>query len=319
MNLRPLHAQAVLLASVTFACGSPDGHDGPTSATGSSSTSGSTSADGESTTSSGDETTIGRPQTSGTTVGSGTTTGDSSEGGSSEGSTTETEETTETTGGETITACGVDNPWLCEDFEGVDPLAAWQIIQAPGNEVSVISADSPAEPNVLRAHSSETANGNVALVRQQVPAADRADVLEAGSWVRLGATCLPESEFTVLSMLLTDPVRRTPIVNVAVHFNEGGGYVYVAPYVAGMSATALPWKGALLAKTWQHVALRYEPASGAVRLTVDDAVLVDGVASAQLKGALSVSLDGGLSAGLELAGACTVLQDDLYLAPAQDE
>lgn len=77
-----------------------------------------------------------------------------------------------------------------------------------------------------------------------------------------------------------------------------------------MSATVLPWQGALSANTWQHLALRYEPASGAVRLTVDDAVLVDGVA---------VSLDGGLNASLPLAGAWTVLQDDLYLAAGQDE
>jgi len=66
-------------------------------------------------------------------------------------------------------------------------------------------------------------------------------------------------------------------------------------------------------------ALRYDPTSGAVRLTVNDTVLVDGVASAQPEGALAVSLDGGLSAGLELPNACTVLQDDLHLAPARDE
>lgn len=172
---------------------------------------------------------------------------------------------------------------------------------------------------MLRAHSSETANGNVALIRQIVPAAEGADVLEAGTWVNLSATCLPGSEFVVLTMLFSDPVRGTPIANAAVHLNEGGGYVYVAPYVAGMSATALPWEGALSANAWQHLALRYEPGSGAVRLTVDDAVLVDGVASAQLEDPMAVSLDGGLSAGFALEGACTVLQDDLYLAPAQDD
>lgn len=223
MNLRPLHAQAALLASLTFACSSPDGDEGPTSGTESTSTSGSTSPGGESTASGGDETTAGQPQTSGATVGNGTSTeGGSTEGGSSEGTTMGT---TGTTGGETITACGVDNPWLCEDFEGPDPLAAWQIIQAPGNELSVTAADSPAEPHVLRAHSSETANGNIALVRQLVQGAEGADVSEAGTWVNLSATCLPQSELSVLTMLLTDPVRRTPIVSAAVHLNEGGGYV----------------------------------------------------------------------------------------------
>jgi hypothetical protein len=109
------------------------------------------------------------------------------------------------------------------------------------------------------------------------------------------------------------------VANTTVWLNQDGGTVFVGPFVPGMSSTSLPWTGALAPDAWHHLALRYAPASGAVRLTVDDEVLVDGVASAQLTDPLAVSIDGGLSGTISSDGPCTVLQDDIYLAPGSDE
>ncbi len=211
-------------------------------------------------------------------------------------------------------ACGVEDPWLCEDFERADPLSAWEEIKLAGNQVSVQMADSPTESQVLVAETTATAISHVAVIRREVPEADGATVLAAGSWVNLSPECLGPAHVSVLNLTLTDLAGGGLAGQLTVWLRANDGYVFVAPNIPGMTATSFDFAHTVGPDQWHRLGVVYEPASGAVALTIDGASVIDDQATVMLGDPLSVEIDGGFS-GSGLESACRMLQDDIYLAP----